>query len=250
MIKGIGNVYIQFLGTNKRLLLRNCYYMPELGVNLLSNSELAEDIHTIHTHYNVFIKRGTSILAIREKINGLYYLPIKVINVPPKVYNIAENDHLWHKRFGHIGNQALSKLKDNTISSEDIENIQIKEIDNCEVCLKSKFTKKVYKKSLNKTKYKYLEKIYSDLCGPLRDKTFDNYKYFITFLDKKTKYLEVKLLRTKDEANKAFLEFKNRAENNDSRKRIRIYSTDNGTEFVNKRLRTTLLESGIIHRMF
>ena len=51
----MGNVYIEFIGTNKRLLLSNCYYMPELGVNLLSNSQLAKDIYTIHTHYNVFI---------------------------------------------------------------------------------------------------------------------------------------------------------------------------------------------------
>ena len=225
--------------------------MPELGVNLLSNSQLAKDIYTIHTHYNVFIQRGCDTLAIGEKINGLYYLPIKVVKLPPRVYNIIKDniieENLYYKRFAYIGKHALSKLKENTISTED-NDINIDNTNDCEVCLKSKFTNKVYRKSLNTRKYKYLEKIYSDLCGPLKDKTFDKYRYFITFLDKKTKYLEVKLLRTKDEAYKAFQEFKNQAENNTSNKRIRIYSTDNGTEFVNKRFKISLLDSGIIHQ--
>jgi len=73
------------------------------------------------------------------------------------------------------------------------------------------------------------------VCGPISPPTYDRYRYFITFLDKATRDLKVKLLYIKDKVYKAFVEFKNKAENNLSNKRIRLYATDGGGEFVNKR---------------
>ena len=68
-------------------------------------------------------------------------------------------------------------------------------------------------------------------------------------MDKKTKYLEVALLRSKDEAHSAFLTFKAKAENQTSLKhKIKILSSDNGTEYVNKRFKITLNKAGIIYQ--
>ena len=83
--------------------------------------------------------------------------------------------------------------------------------------------------------YNYLKKVTSDVCRPISPLTYDYYRYFVTFLDKAIRDVEVKLLCTKDEVYKAFVEFKNKAENNPSNKRIRLYATDGGGEFVNKR---------------
>ena len=60
---------------------------------------------------------------------------------------------------------------------------------------------------------------------PISPNTYDNYKYFITFLDKKSRYLDIKLLRSKNEALKAFIEYKNKEENNPNNKRILIEYT-------------------------
>ena len=35
-IKGIGNVYIKFKNYNKAYMLKDCLYMPKLGINLIS----------------------------------------------------------------------------------------------------------------------------------------------------------------------------------------------------------------------
>ena len=67
--------------------------------------------------------------------------------------------------------------------------------------------------------------------------TYNNYRYFITFLDKATRYLEVELLRTKDEAYNSFYNFKQKAENNKDNHKIRIYTTDNSREFVNNKFK-------------
>jgi len=45
------------------------------------------------------------------------------------------------------------------------------------------------------------------------------------------------------------VEFKNKAENNSSNKRIRLYTTDGGGEFVNRRFRDLFAEKGITHQI-
>ena len=69
----------------------------------------------------------------------------------------------------------------------------------------------------------------------------------IIFLDKGSRYLEVKLLRNKSNAFNAFIKYKNKEENNTNNKRIRIYTTNNRTEFINNKFKTYLLNHEIIH---
>jgi hypothetical protein len=261
-IKGIGNIYIEFLDTNIRLLLRNCLYMPELGVNLISQGEL-NDITTIFTKSNVFLRnKDNKNITQGEKIGNLYFLPIRVIsNTIVLVTNKHTSDRntsiLWHERLGHINIKALKALIQATNGSniDNTINDSIKTLEKCEICLKANLTNTINKNSSNTTIYEYLDKISSDLCGPINPPTYNNYKYFITFLDRKTRYLEVELLKTKDEAYEAFLRFKAKAENqaysnssNTTNKRIKILSTDNGTEYINKRFKIALDKAGIIHQ--
>ena len=52
-----------------------------------------------------------------------------------------------------------------------------------------------------------------NLCGLISPPTINSERYIIFFLDSVTRYLEFKLLKFKLEVYKAFIEFKNRAEN-------------------------------------
>ena len=70
----------------------------------------------------------------------------------------------------------------------------------------------------------------------------------MTFLDKATRFIEVKLLRTKDKAYEAFLEFKSRAENNPNNFKVRMFATDNSGEYVNKRFQELFKEAGITYQ--
>ena len=86
------------------------------------------------------------------------------------------------------------------------------------------------------------------MCGAIKPKTYDRYCYFITFLDRATRYLEVKLLRRKKEVYKAFLKFKSRAKNNPKGYRIRIFATNNSSEYVNKRFQSLFKKERITHQ--
>jgi hypothetical protein len=63
-------------------------------------------------------------------------------------------------------------------------------------CIQSKLTKNINKYPSTKVKG-YLDLLYIDIGGPIRPKTFRVFKYYITFRDSFTKYLVVKLLKTR-----------------------------------------------------
>src|SRR5256886_17569437 len=71
---------------------------------------------------------------------------------------------------------------------------------------------------------------------------------FRSFLDRASRYLEVKLFRRKKEVYKAFLEFKSRTKNNPKGYKIRIFAIDNGGEYVNKRFQSLFKKEGIIYQ--
>ena len=53
----------------------------------------------------------------------------------------------------------------------------------------------------------------TNLYRPISPPTINGKRYIVFFLDSATRYLEFKLLKSKLEAYKAFIEFKNRAKN-------------------------------------
>ena len=72
------------------------------------------------------------------------------------------------------------------------------------------------------------------MCRPINSITYNEFRYIITFLEFKPKYLEIKILRNKHKAyTTAFLEYKSKNENNSNNKCISIFATNNGGEFVN-----------------
>jgi hypothetical protein len=153
-----------------------------------------------------------------------------------------------YKRLGHISLNYLNKVINNTKGYKNIisNNIINKQILEYKICLKSKFINKINKVS-NTKEFNILEKITSDLYSPITPLTYNKYKYFITFLDKKSRYLELELLKIKDKAYNAFIKFKAREENNKNNKRIRIYATNNKTEFINNKFKEYLINYSIIH---
>jgi len=68
-----------------------------------------------------------------------------------------------------------------------------------------------------------MEKISNDLYRLFRIKTYDKKLYFITFLNKKSRYLEIQLLANKTEVFSVFLKYKAKAENNIKGYKIRVF---------------------------
>jgi hypothetical protein len=116
-----------------------------------------------------------------------------------------------------------------------------------EICIQSKYNRKINKSSTSAAEYSIGERIHSDIRGPISPKTYNSYRYYITFLNKASRYLHISLLRSKDEAIKKFTLYKQLVKNQ-LNKKIKEIFTDNGTKYVNDNFYILLGRYGIIHR--
>ena len=255
-------------------LLRDIYYIPNLGINLISINQLTDLIALFMKNKVYLYTPLRKIVAIGKKEESLYHIKAKILYIensenicyntinstttnsknsyfPRKAINlknIVNTIRLWHIRLGHISIQPLRLILANTLGTKlPIESIRAFLSQKCRVCLLSKDNRYIYKRSINPTQFEILERIHSDLGGPLPP-TYNNYRYYITFLDKKSRYLAINLLNSKSDAYKAFENFKAIAENAKG-KRIKEFFTDNGTEYINNQFEMALTKYGISHKL-
>lgn len=192
-------------------------------------------------------------------------LPSKEI-VISKDNSISYNNNtieLIHNRLGHININAIKNLNNNTLginlNNSDINTAKVS-INDCKICIQSKLTENISKIPSNKVT-SYLDLIYIDIGGPISPKTFRGYKYYITFRDSFTKYLVVKLLKSRKNIvniveltiNELELEAKdnssnssNTSNNNFSNNKVKALQLDN--EFKSNDLTNYLNSKGIITR--
>jgi hypothetical protein len=103
----------------------------------------------------------------------------------------------------------------------------------------------------------YLDPLYIDIGGPIKPKIFRGYEYYITFRDSYTKYLVVKLLKSRKDIiaviKTVITELELEAKNNSSESsnsftnnKVKALQLDN--EFISSELKAYLAKKGIATR--
>ena len=105
---------------------------------------------------------------------------------------------LWHRRFEHLGIDAIKQL----LMQHMIEGIDITS-DNtlpkiCEACIYGKQHCDSFPKKATFRANHILELIHSDVHGPLKVLTVQGFRYWITFIDDKSHFVNLYLMKTKD----------------------------------------------------
>ena len=103
-------------------------------------------------------------------------------------------------------------------------------LERCSHCMVGKQTRVLFKKHPPSRKSKLLELVHSDVCGPLKVKSFSGALYFVAFIDECSRKLWVYALKTKDQVLEKFKEFHVLVERQSGKKLKRI-CTDNGGEY-------------------
>ena len=91
-----------------------------------------------------------------------------------------------------------------------------------------------------------LELVHSDVCGPMSTPSLGGSRYFLTFIDDKTRFVWVYFLKSKDEVFEKFQDWKQMAEKHTGRK-LKTLRTDNGGEYVSTKFTRLLKNEGIRH---
>jgi Integrase core domain len=91
------------------------------------------------------------------------------------------------------------------------------------------------------------ELVHSNVWGPTPLMSYNGFKYFILFIDEFSRTTWLYLLRSKDEVFDCFIEFISGIKTQYDEK-IKIFRSDNETEFVNNTFLTLFKENDIIHQ--
>lgn len=247
-VQKMGNVNIKTTVCNDEHLIqvRNVLLVPELSANLLSVSQLTKKGCKVEFTDEgcVIYNSQNSIIATARLTNNMYKLNTVTGNAcaVAAVENKADLN-TWHRRMGHLNIADVKKLEK---CAEGVNISNTKESTSCLPCFEAKQTRLPFPHSGSRADT-LLEIVHSDVCGPMETPSRGGAKYFITFIDDKSRKVYVYFLKNKMDIKSVFAKYKNEVENQLDKK-IKILRTDNGTEYMNKDVSKFLTDCGIRHQ--
>ena len=147
---------------------------------------------------------------------------------------------LWHKRLGHTGEKGLQSLQGKGMV-EGMPNYNL-DFDFYEHCLYDKKIRVKFSFCATRAN-KILELIHSDVFGLVPIPSVGGYMYYVIFIYDLSRNTWLYLLRKKS---KVFIKFKEYTAlvENQTRRKIKVLSTDNGGIFYEKGFKQFCKECG------
>lgn len=243
--EGIGTIILNVRDGRSlvEVTLEDVLWIPKLDGNLISVKKLAEKGFIVEfSHDSCYLKRKNNKdwkIARWQNNCKLYMLQ------EPERCCYASNDaeidcciHDWHRRLAHRNLHDIHVMEKHGLKIKACQCI-----DDCEMCIKGKLSRKPFPKKATPTKAA-LDCIASDICGPFQVESIGRKRYFLTFVDIHTGYTEVYLIREKSEAAQKTIEFVEMLKTQIGRK-MKILRTDRGKEYLNDKLQSYLKREGI-----
>ena len=185
----------------------------------------------------------TEEIIAKKRRNNLYTFPSwrsERFVALTAVATINKNSlHVWYARLRHLGEQNIKRLA-NMANRIDLRKT-IPHNDTCTACAKQSISSEPHTDHIEPGTYPN-ELIHSNLVGPL-SLSAAGVKYFVMFLDDKTKKSEVHFLKDKSRAFSAFKNFKVRWEHGHNT--IKRLHTNYGEEYVDHNFELFQHEHGI-----
>ena len=184
-------------GKMQRCKLHSVLYVPSLSYNLLSVSSVAQSgkVTKFGRHGCHILNANHKLIAQATKVGSLYHLDCET---SPELVNLADTparEDTWHRRFGHLGTRNLQKLANNRM----VDGFNYNATRFCESCVQGKHHRNTFLVNKSKRTQEPLDLVHSDLCGKMNTKSLSGAEYFLTFIDDKTHYVWVYVLKRKDE---------------------------------------------------
>lgn len=101
----------------------------------------------------------------------------------------TEKEHIWYRQL-----VCRNLLKDQLVDGFDYS--CKKKASFCESCVEGKHYRSIFSVSEMRAK-EPLDLIHSDVCGKINEKSLSRAEYFVTFIDNKTRYVWVYVLKQK-----------------------------------------------------
>lgn len=238
-LKAVGRGDVLIKSDDCEIKLQNVLYSPELQANFISISKAVNQglKATFTKSIAVITTKSGDIILKAVKIDGMFVVECR----QERAFLMTEN--LWHNRYGHLNYTSLKEL----YSKEMVKGMKIDQNTNkqkCRSCMLGKIHTLPFPKESENSACEILEVIHTDVCGPMPIPSVGGSKYFLTFIDDKTRRIFVYFLKSKDEVISKFREFQKLVERQTGKK-IKELRSDNGGEYLNKEFDSYLKNIGI-----
>ena len=134
----------------------------------------------------------------------------------------------WHQRLAHVNDKVLQKLVSCDVAGVDLKKVEPQSL--CEGCVQGKATKHKPKPLGEIRSNGRLEKVHSDVCGPMETAYSSAKKYMVTFVDDFSRSCATYFMAHKSDTLALFQEFHAKV-TGESGERIGVLKTDGGGEY-------------------
>lgn len=234
---------------------KDVLYSPKLRRNLISGPKMDVEGAVFKGEkgrVRVYTAKGKPIFKARL-MDGIYHVFPKIKknssnsskSVRFEASSIQKNSlEVWHARLAHISPELIiNTYKNNCVSG--LPELKHKDFF-CEPCQLNK-QRRVSFKPLGFVQSKApLERVYSDVWGPINVPGRNGEKYFLSIIDDFSRKTVVYPFQDKSQVFSIFQKHIARAERFLNTK-LKFLRTDNGTEYNNDRFRVYCEEAGIQH---
>lgn len=221
--------------SGKSFTLTDVLYVPQLASNLISVSCATQnpDIRFNFVHGECQIFHQNTLLTTARTHDSLLVLQTQsaYAGVSKSIPALT-----WHKRLGHLNHDYMNKRWMKTIVGPTEE-------FSCEGCLKNKSTRSISRIPMTKAK-RPLERIHSDLAGPITPTSLGGSNYVITFTDDYSRFSWVLPCDKKSKFLEIFKVFKRTVET-ELQHKIAFLHCDNGGEYTSNDLRQFAQQEGM-----
>ena len=145
-----------------------------------------------------------------------------------------------------MNDKMLDKLVSCDVSGVDLKKVEPRSF--CEGCVQGKATKYKPKPLGEIRSTRRLEKVHSDVCGPLQTASNSGKKYMVTFVDDYTRTCAVYFMAHKSDTFAMFQEFHAKV-TGESGERIGVLKTDRGGEYRSREFAEHLRRHQIAHEV-
>uniref|UniRef100_A0AAV1UTQ2 Polyprotein n=1 Tax=Peronospora matthiolae TaxID=2874970 RepID=A0AAV1UTQ2_9STRA len=210
--------------------LENTLHVQDLSKNLFSLTAAAARGMTVEiTRNECVVKRGGTPVATGRKQGFLLYLNA---DCGTECHMAEDDTELWHRRLGHVSYGTLNAM----VKEGRIKDAKMKPKSVCDVCATSKQVRKSFKTNDRDDEARESSRsdvvVCSDVLGPITPSSKSGFKYIVSFIMMKSRYVTVYPLRKKSEVASAFKRFYQDIKTASGTK-IKVLRSDNGGEYRN-----------------
>jgi hypothetical protein len=235
------------LQINSNISLTNVMYCPDVALNLLSVSQLADLGLTITFDSTKCIVRrndNNSIVLTGRRINNLY---IYERTVHGEAYFTAKSrapikTELFHRRMGHLNERDLRSLQ----SLAEGVTLDKQPLSGCTSCVLAKSHRRHFENSTSRAK-RYGELTHTDVCYIGVPSVIGNFIMFVLFIDDSTRWTTIYLLKSKSDVGDAFFDYDKTVLNRTTR-HCQVLRSDGGNEYFRTTVKNYCNKHGILHQ--